>query len=106
MESVRDLVVVVDDILPLLANVYLYDKGMGQKLRSGQYRNSPIGRASLGTIFSQGIFIFPWENELISLGKMEIPWKNSVPKLARRGLFSSSFEHSVQCIEKEERCSL
>lgn len=66
MESVRDLVVVVDDILPLLANVYLYDKGMDQQLRSGRYRNSPIGK----------------------------------------DLFSSSFEHSVQCIEKEERCSL
>jgi hypothetical protein len=25
---------------------------------------------------------FPLENELISLGKMEIPWENGVPKLA------------------------
>jgi hypothetical protein len=39
-------------------------------------------RASLGTPFSQGIPIFPRENELISLGKMKIPWENRVPKLA------------------------
>jgi hypothetical protein len=32
-------------------------------------------RVSLGTAFSHGISIFPWENELISLGKMEIPWE-------------------------------
>jgi hypothetical protein len=36
----------------------------------------------LGTTFSQGIFIFPRENELISHGKIEIPWKNGVIKLA------------------------
>jgi hypothetical protein len=39
-------------------------------------------RASLGTPFFQGISIFPRENELISLGKMKIPWENEVPKLA------------------------
>jgi hypothetical protein len=33
-------------------------------------------RTSLGTPFSHGISIFPWENELISLGKMEIHWEN------------------------------
>lgn len=38
MESVGDLVIVVDDILPFLANVYLYKKGMGQ-LKSEQYVN-------------------------------------------------------------------
>jgi len=30
MESVGDLVIVVDDILPFLANVHLYKKGIGQ----------------------------------------------------------------------------
>jgi hypothetical protein len=39
-------------------------------------------RASLGTLISHGIFIFPRENELISLGKMKIPWKITAPKLA------------------------
>jgi hypothetical protein len=39
-------------------------------------------RASLGTPFSRGIPIFPRENELISFGKMKIPWENRVPKLA------------------------
>jgi hypothetical protein len=38
----------------------------------------------LGTLISHGIFIFPRENELISLGKMKIPWEISVPKLALR----------------------
>jgi hypothetical protein len=47
--------------------------------------------ASLGTIFSQGIPIFPRENELISLGKMKIPWENGVPKLALRGDFWGAF---------------
>jgi hypothetical protein len=35
----------------------------------------------LETPFSQGIPIFPRENELISLGKMKIHWENGVPKL-------------------------
>jgi hypothetical protein len=39
-------------------------------------------RASLGTPFSHGISIFSRENELISLGKVKIPWENVVPKLA------------------------
>jgi hypothetical protein len=39
-------------------------------------------RASLGTSIFQGISIFPWENELIFLGKIEIPWEIGVPKLA------------------------
>jgi hypothetical protein len=38
-------------------------------------------RASLGTLISHGIFIFPRENELISLGTLKIPWEISVPKL-------------------------
>jgi hypothetical protein len=46
--------------------------------------NSSI-RASLGTSISQGFSIFPWENELIFLGKIEIPWGIGVPKLALRG---------------------
>jgi hypothetical protein len=36
----------------------------------------------LGTLISHRIFIFPRENELISLGKMKIPCEISVPKLA------------------------
>jgi hypothetical protein len=39
-------------------------------------------RVSLGTSILQGISILPWENELIFLGKIEIPWKIGVPKLA------------------------
>jgi hypothetical protein len=39
-------------------------------------------RASLETPLSQGILIFSRENELISIGKIGIPWKNGVPKLA------------------------
>jgi hypothetical protein len=38
-------------------------------------------RASLATPFSQGIPVFPRENELTSLGKMKIPWKNGVAKV-------------------------
>jgi hypothetical protein len=38
-------------------------------------------RASLGTPFSQGIFIFPREISLFFIGKMKIPWENGVPKL-------------------------
>jgi hypothetical protein len=43
----------------------------------------------LVTPFSHVIFIFPRENELISLGKMEFPWENVVPKLALKGSSSS-----------------
>jgi hypothetical protein len=39
-------------------------------------------RASLGTLFSQGISIFPREFSSFSLGKIGIPWENGVPKLA------------------------
>jgi hypothetical protein len=45
--------------------------------------------ASLGTTFFHGISIFTWENELISLRKMEITWENVVPKLALYVLGSS-----------------
>jgi hypothetical protein len=41
----------------------------------------------LTTPFSQGIPIFPREKQLISLKKMEIPWKNEVAKLALSVLF-------------------
>jgi hypothetical protein len=33
----------------------------------------PPLRTSLGTLFSQEIFIFPKKNKLISLGKMKTP---------------------------------
>jgi hypothetical protein len=39
-------------------------------------------RARLGTTFSQEISIFPREISSFFLGKIEIPWKNVVPKLA------------------------
>jgi hypothetical protein len=42
-------------------------------------------RASLGTLISHGIFVFPRENELISLRKMKIPWEISAPKIALKG---------------------
>jgi hypothetical protein len=41
-----------------------------------------ILRASLGTPISQGISIFPREISSFSHGKIEIPWKIEVPKLA------------------------
>jgi hypothetical protein len=40
---------------------------------------SYIFRVSLGTLFSQEIFIFSSENKLISLGKMKISCENGVP---------------------------
>jgi hypothetical protein len=39
-------------------------------------------RFSLATPFSQGISIFPREIGSFSLGKIKIPWKNGVAKLA------------------------
>jgi hypothetical protein len=48
--------------------------------------------ASLETLLYQGISIFPRENELISLVKMEIPWENKVPKLALIEPFFSPLE--------------
>jgi hypothetical protein len=51
---------------------------VGKRLKTGP--NLPL-RASLGTTFSQGIFISPRKNKLISYGKIEIPWENGVPKL-------------------------
>jgi hypothetical protein len=49
-----------------------------------------VFRASLGTIFSQGIFSFLRKYELISLGKMKIPWKNVASKLALKDLVSKN----------------
>jgi hypothetical protein len=48
----------------------------------------------LGTLFFQGIHIFPRKNELISLGKMKIHWKNRVSKQALK-------EDDVGCIVGE-----
>ena len=54
-------------------------------------KSNPLGSSSMDfnnfstslvTLFFQGIFIFPRENELISLGKIEIPWENEVSKPA------------------------
>jgi hypothetical protein len=52
---------------------------------------TPDFKASLGTTIYQGISIFPWKNKLISLGKIEIPWKIEVAKLALFFFFSSSY---------------
>jgi hypothetical protein len=41
-------------------------------------------RASLETLFSRGFFVFSREISSFSLGKLEIPWENSVAKLALR----------------------
>jgi hypothetical protein len=40
----------------------------------------------LETPFSKEIPIFPKENELVSLGKMKIPWEDVVSKLAFTGI--------------------
>jgi hypothetical protein len=52
-------------------------------------------RASLRTLFFQGIPIFLRKNKLISFGKMEIPWKNSVSKLALRASLGTIFFYSI-----------
>jgi hypothetical protein len=41
-------------------------------------------RASLETLFFQGFFVFQREISSFFLGKLEIPWENSVVKLALR----------------------
>jgi hypothetical protein len=69
-----------------------YEKRTNQRiglavLKNGYHRLETMFRASLGTLISHGIFIFPRENELISLGKMKITWEISVPKLALRFFF-------------------
>lgn len=82
------MVITTSTLRPLLANGYhLMFFWTGN---TGIHRRSPplleiILRASLATSFSQGIPISPRENALISLGKMEIPWKNEVAKLALIG---------------------
>jgi|SRR5688572_27748796 hypothetical protein len=52
-------------------------------------------RTSLGTsfsqLFSQGIFIFPREISSFSHEKIEIPWKNEVPKLVLIEYVSPSY---------------
>jgi hypothetical protein len=47
-------------------------------------------RASLGTPFYQGIFIFSREISSFSLGKIGIPWENGVSKLAFSHVFLTS----------------
>jgi hypothetical protein len=60
-------------------------------LRDGNRYPKPDGflsnRASLGITFFQGNFIFSREISSFSLMKIEIPWKNGVPKLALRVQF-------------------
>jgi hypothetical protein len=52
-----------------------------EKMRERKKTNATI-RASLGTLISYGIFIFPREISSFFLGKIKIPWEISVPKLA------------------------
>jgi hypothetical protein len=54
-------------------------------------------RASLGTLISHGIFIFPREISSFFLGKMKILWEISVPKLVL--ISSGKTEHPLHaCI--------
>lgn len=55
MESVDDLVIVVDDILPFLANVYLYKKGMTQTRMSEQHVNVLLSTKGNGDLKSNTI---------------------------------------------------
>jgi hypothetical protein len=49
------------------------NRGLGPHYRGEENSLFLLFRASLGTLISHGIFIFPRENELISLGKIKIP---------------------------------
>lgn len=92
------MVITTSALRPLLANGYhLMFFWTGN---TGIHRRSPplleiILRASLATSFSQGIPISPRENALISLGKMEIPWKNEVAKLALIGKRKKNYFHKM-----------
>jgi hypothetical protein len=59
-------------------------------------------RASLGTPFSQGIYIFLREISSFSLGKIEISWENRVPKLALKdNLVTKGITGGLEGIEGE-----
>jgi hypothetical protein len=63
-------------------------------------------RASLGTLISHGIFIFPRAISSFSLGKMKIPWEISVPKLALTFFISLQYlliVHSVWWLFKAKK---
>jgi hypothetical protein len=59
----------------------------------------------LGTPFFQGISIFPWENELIYLGKMKITWENGVPKLAIKWYKNIFTFHACKNTSLKYQCS-
>jgi hypothetical protein len=69
--------------LPVI--VYYTGKHVSCVFEDLQKRKAP-NRASLGTPFSQRISIFPREISSFSLGKIEIPWENRVPKLDLKGM--------------------
>jgi hypothetical protein len=54
----------------------------GEKTKLQRVKSFFFLRPSLETTFSHRVFIFPREISSFSLGKIEIPWKNVVPKLA------------------------
>jgi hypothetical protein len=88
-----------------------YESPCEAKIRKGEItlfqklflRNFWRLSASLGAPFYQDIPIFIMKNDLISLGKMEIPWKNRVLKLA----LSEKLDHfpSILRIESETNLS-
>jgi hypothetical protein len=68
----------------LVTSTYVWKMDLGTHMICIWFypQNRVWHRASLATIFLQGISIFPREISLFSLGKIEIPWKNKVVKLA------------------------
>lgn len=70
MESVDDLVIVVDDILPFLANVYLYKKGMTQTRMSEQHVNVLLSTKGKET----------WKVTQLHHGKLLVQWDSHAPQ--------------------------
>jgi hypothetical protein len=55
---------------PYFSKGFSFSQGKLVHFPLGNWKSHGKIRASLGTSISQGISIFPWENELISLGKI------------------------------------
>jgi len=60
MESVGDLVIVVDDILPFLANVHLYKKRNGPSQKLEQHVNNVLFE-NKGSGDLKGITVAAWD---------------------------------------------
>jgi hypothetical protein len=58
-------------------------------------------RASLENLFFQEIFIFLRKNSLFSLGKIEVSWKNRIPKLPLRTSLGTPFSHGIFILSRE-----